>query len=101
MVRSVRGYDNALAESQIGAYKTERIRPEGPWRDGRALEIETLNWVDWFNTERAHESVDDLAPIRPRKFTTLQETISSRPGRDTTRSLWNSPVRQAEVRHHF
>jgi putative transposase len=56
-------YDNALAESQIGAYKTELIRPQGPWRDLDHVEIETLNWVDWFNTERPHESIDDLTPI--------------------------------------
>jgi putative transposase len=55
-------YDNALAESQIGAYKTELIRPEGPWRDVEHVEIETLNWVHWFNGERTHESVDDLTP---------------------------------------
>ena len=57
-------YDNALAESQIGAYKTELIRPEGPWHDLEHVEIETLNWVDWFNTERPHESIDDLTPIQ-------------------------------------
>ncbi len=56
-------YDNALAESQIGAYKTELIRPEGPWRDVEHVELETLGWVDWFNTERPHESIDDLTPI--------------------------------------
>lgn len=55
-------YDNALAESQIGVYKTELIRPLGPWRDVEHVEIETLNWVDWFNHERTHESIDDLTP---------------------------------------
>ena len=57
-------YDNALAESQIGLYKAELIRPEGPWRDVEHVEIETLNYVDWFNNERPHESVDDLTPTR-------------------------------------
>jgi putative transposase len=55
-------YDNALAESQIGAYKTELIRPDGPWRDVEHVEIATLNWVHWFNHQRTHESVDDLTP---------------------------------------
>lgn len=55
-------YDNALAESQIGVYKTELIRPDGPWHDVEHVEIETLNWVHWFNHERTHESVDDLTP---------------------------------------
>jgi putative transposase len=57
-------YDNALAESQIGLYKAELIRPEGPWRDVDHVELETLEWVDWFNTERPHESIDDLTPIQ-------------------------------------
>ena len=57
-------YDNALAESQIGIYKTELIGPEGPWRDLEHVEFETLEWVDWFNHERPHESVDDLTPIQ-------------------------------------
>lgn len=57
-------YDNALAESQIGAYKTELIRPEGPWRDVDEVELATLAWwVTWFNTERPHESIDDLTPL--------------------------------------
>jgi putative transposase len=57
-------YDNALAESQIGIYKTELIRPEGPWRSAEHVELETLTWVDWFNTERPHESIDDLTPLQ-------------------------------------
>ena len=57
-------YDNALAESQIGIYKTELIRPEGPWRDLEHVEIATLDWIDWFNNERTHESIDDLTPIQ-------------------------------------
>ncbi|MBC9733558.1 integrase core domain-containing protein [Nocardioides marmotae] len=57
-------YDNALAESQIGIYKTEPIRPEGPWRGVEHVELETLAWVDWFDTERPYESIDDLTPIQ-------------------------------------
>jgi putative transposase len=56
-------YDNALAESQIGLYKAELIRPEGPWRGVEHVELETLNWVDFFNHERPHESIDDLTPM--------------------------------------
>ena len=55
-------YDNALAESQIGLYKTELIRPEGPWRGVEHVELETLNYTDWFNHDRPHESIDDLTP---------------------------------------
>jgi transposase InsO family protein len=45
-------YDNALAESVIGLYKTEVIRRQGPWRHVEAVEFATLAWVDWFNTRR-------------------------------------------------
>jgi putative transposase len=56
-------YDNALAESQIGLYKAELICPEGTLRDAEHVEIETLNWVDWYNHERPHEANDDLTPV--------------------------------------
>ena len=42
-------YDNALAESIIGLYKTDVIRQRGPWRHLEAVEFATLEWVDWFN----------------------------------------------------
>ncbi len=57
-------YDNALAESQIGLYKTELINPDGPWRDHEHVEIQTLDWVFWFNNDRPHESIDDLTPVQ-------------------------------------
>jgi len=45
-------YDNALAESVIGLYKTEVIARRGPWKSFDAVEYATLEWVDWFNTRR-------------------------------------------------
>ena len=45
-------YDNALAESIIGLYKTELVRNRGPWRSLEDLELATLEWVDWFNHRR-------------------------------------------------
>jgi putative transposase len=56
-------YDNALAESQIGLFKTELFHPHGPWRDRDHLEPAILDWVTWFNTERPHESVGDFTPV--------------------------------------
>ena len=50
-------YDNALAESVIGLFKTEVIRQQGPWRDVDHVEYATLDWVAWFNTQRL------LAPL--------------------------------------
>jgi putative transposase len=45
-------YDNALAESVIGLFKTEVIQRQGPWRTREAVEFATLAWVDWFNHRR-------------------------------------------------
>ena len=56
-------YDNSLAESQIGLYKSELIHHEGPWRDVDQVEVATASWVQWFNTERTHSSIDDLTPV--------------------------------------
>ena len=55
-------YDNALAESVIGLYKTECVRPEGPWRGVDDLELATLDWVHWFNETRLHSSIGYLPP---------------------------------------
>ena len=65
-VRSVgsRGdsYDNALAESVIGLYKTEVIRKQRPWRSFEQLELATARWVEWYNIRRLHTSIGDLPP---------------------------------------
>jgi transposase InsO family protein len=45
-------YDNALAETVIGLFKTEVIHRRGPWRSLEAVEFATLEWVDWFNNRR-------------------------------------------------
>jgi putative transposase len=55
-------YDNALAESVIGLFKTEVIRLKGPWRHLEAVEFATLEWVDWFNHRRLLEPLGDLPP---------------------------------------
>ena len=47
-------YDNALAETEIGLFKTELINRRGPWRTVDDVEIATLEWVDWFNNRRLH-----------------------------------------------
>ena len=56
-------YDNALAESVIGLYKTEVIRRQGPWRNLEAVEFKTLEWVDWFNTRRLLEPIGYIPPV--------------------------------------
>jgi len=55
-------YDNALAESVIGLFKTEVIRRQGPWRSLDAVELATLAWVDWFNNRRLLEPIGYMPP---------------------------------------
>lgn len=55
-------YDNALAESIIGLYKTELISPCGPWQTVDAVEFATLAWVDWFNHRRLLEPIGHRPP---------------------------------------
>ncbi len=53
-------YDNALAETINGLYKTEVIHPNGPWRNVDEVEFATLVWVDWFNHRRLLEPIGNL-----------------------------------------
>ena len=55
-------YDNALAESVIGLFKTEVIRRQGPWRNLDTVEFATLTWIDWFNTRRLLEPIGYVPP---------------------------------------
>ena len=55
-------YDNALAETINGLYKTEVIRRRGPWRSLEAVEFATLEWVDWFNHRRLLEPIGNIPP---------------------------------------
>ena len=55
-------YDNALAETINGLYKTEVIHRRGPWRGFEAVEFATLEWVDWFNNRRLLEPIGNIPP---------------------------------------
>jgi transposase InsO family protein len=55
-------YDNALAETVIGLYKTEVINRRGPWRHVEAVEYATLAWVDWFNNRRLLQPIGYVPP---------------------------------------
>jgi putative transposase len=50
-------YDNAMAGSIIGLYKTDVIRRHGPWKSIDAVEIATLDWVYWYNSQRILEPI--------------------------------------------
>lgn len=56
-------YDNALAESVIGLYKTECVRRDGPIRTVEDLELATSSWVHWFNTQRLHSKIGHVPPV--------------------------------------
>jgi putative transposase len=62
--------DNALAESTIGLYKTELIKPQGPWHNKNEVEIATAAWVEWYNNQRLHGACGYRPPT---EFETLYE----------------------------
>ena len=68
-------YDNALAETINGLYKTEVIRRRGPWRNLEAVEFATLEWVDWFNHRRLLEPIGNIPPAEAeaRYYALLEE----------------------------
>ena len=60
-------YDNALAESTIGLFKTEAVSKSSPFLQGPIktiddIEFATMEWVDWFNTRRLHSTLDYVTP---------------------------------------
>ena len=79
-------YDNAMAESVIGLFKTELIRRRGPWRGLDDVEIATLEWVDWFNNRRLFEAIGDIPPCRSRSQLLPSHTSPLRPFR------WQNPA---------
>ena len=69
-------YDNALAETINGLYKAEVIHRRGPWRSFEAVEIATLEWVDWFNHRRLLEPIGNIPPAEAeaRYYAMLEQT---------------------------
>lgn len=55
-------YDNAMAESVIGLYKTECVHHERPWRGVEDLDLATPNWVWWYNEIRLHSEIGHVPP---------------------------------------
>lgn len=56
-------YDDALAESVIGLFKTEVFRRRGPWRGMEDVEFAALDWVWWFNHPRLLEPLGYIPPV--------------------------------------
>jgi putative transposase len=55
-------FDNALAETVNGLYKTELISRRGPWRTIDQVELATAEWVQWWNERRLHSACGDVPP---------------------------------------
>lgn len=77
-------YDNALAQSVVGLYKTECVKIDGPFRTADELELATLSWVHWFNENRLHSSIDYLTPLEQEAayysdIHTRQQTLAGQP----------------------
>jgi len=68
-------YDNALAETINGLYKTELIRKHGPWRTLEDVEFATLEWVDWFNHRRLLEYTGNIPPAEFEERYYLQQSL--------------------------
>lgn len=69
-------YDNALAETIIGLYKTEVIEQLRPWRNAIAVELETLSWVEWFNNRRL---LGPIGNIPPAEFEAMYDQVEAGP----------------------
>jgi transposase InsO family protein len=73
-------YDNALAETVIGLFKTEVVRKRGPWRNLEDVEFATLEWVSWFNTRRLLEPIGMIPPAEfEQKYYRQQEVAAKMP----------------------
>ncbi|MFD3456290.1 integrase core domain-containing protein, partial [Streptomyces sp. NPDC058691] len=55
-------YDNALAESAIGLFKTELINRNKPWKTFTDVEFATAEWIDWYNHQRLHGALGHTTP---------------------------------------
>ena len=79
-------YDNAMAETIIGLYKTEVIRRQGPWKNLDDVEYATLEWVDWFNHRRILEPIGNIPPAE-KEANHYRQTHPAEPARHTQPSL--------------
>ena len=72
-------YDNALAETIIGLYKTELIHPRGPWSRIEDVELATLEWVWWFNNHRLFGPLGHVPPAEYEELYRSRQTEQSEP----------------------
>ena len=80
-------YDNALAESVIGLYKTELIYNRGPWNGLEDVEFGTLEWVDWWNNRRLLGPIGMIPPAEAEAFFYSQRELVEEAGTQRNESL--------------
>jgi len=73
-------YDNAMAETVIGLYKSELITMHGPWRTVEDVELATLAWVHWWNNTRLHSAIGHIPPAELEAGYYRQQHPASRAG---------------------
>jgi putative transposase len=76
-------YDNAMAESIIGLYKSELVHPRAPWKTVDDVELATLSWVHWWNTQRLLEPIGDLPPAEKEQHWLTTQSMSETHHGDT------------------
>lgn len=71
-------YDNALAETINGLFKSEVIYRKGPWKNLDAIEAATLEWVSWYNNKRIYEILGYMPPaeFEAAYYNQLEDTAS-------------------------
>jgi transposase InsO family protein len=77
-------YDNALAESVTGLFKTELIKPRGPWRTAEQVELAILEYVDWCKHRRLYEACGDIPPAELEAVYYRQDAAVTKAGQTTT-----------------
>jgi putative transposase len=70
-------YDNALAETVNGLYKTELVQRHGPWRSLDELELATLEYIDWFNHRRLHSACGYRPPAEHEAIHYAQHNVQA------------------------
>ena len=80
-------YDNALAETMIGLYKTELVYPRGPWQSLEDVELATLEWVWWFNNHRLFGPLGHIPPGEYEEQYLSSQTAQAEPRILNTNSL--------------
>ena len=90
-------YDNALAESIIGLFKTEVINVLGPWKSVAQVEWETLQWVSWYNTERLHGAIGHRPPREPEEAFHGQRNTLEKAAQVLNRKALGNPGRVTAV----